>query len=227
MCGIAGLLDLDGRHPPTREALDRMSAGLTHRGPDDEGLYIAPRVALATKRLSIVDLAGGHMPLRNEDGSLWLTYNGEVYNAPALRNELRAQGHSFRTRADSEVIVHAYEQWGDDCVAQLRGMFALALWDARRERLLLARDRFGVKPLYYAQRDGVFAFASEMLPVLTGAGLARAADPSALAAIFAYGYVAAPRTVLDGVRSLLPAHLMLVEHGHCQIRPYWQLQFPP
>ncbi|TMC57349.1 MAG: asparagine synthase (glutamine-hydrolyzing) [Chloroflexi bacterium] len=226
MCGIAGLLDLDGQHPPQREALARMSAGLTHRGPDDDGLYLVPPIGLATKRLSIVDVDGGHMPLSNEDGSLWLSHNGEVYNAPTLRDELCGYGHTFRTRGDSEVIVHAYEQWGEDCVARLRGMFAFALWDAKRERLLLARDRFGVKPLYYAQRDGTFAFASEMLPTLSGAGLARAADPSALSELFTYGYVAAPHTVFAGIRSLLPAHLMLVEHGQCKIRPYWQLQFP-
>ncbi len=227
MCGITGILDLSAKHPPERCTLERMTAHLMHRGPDDDGFYLAPHIGLAARRLSIVDVEGGHMPLSNEDGSIWITYNGEVYNAPLLRKSLCARGHIFRTRGDTEVIVHAYEEWGDECIAHLRGMFAIALWDARRERLLLARDRFGVKPLYFAERNGTLAFASEIMPVISGAGLARGADCASLQQLFTYGYVAAPRTMFVGVQSLLPAHLMVVDAAGTQPpRPYWSLEFP-
>ncbi|MEP7198227.1 MAG: asparagine synthase (glutamine-hydrolyzing) [Chloroflexota bacterium] len=227
MCGIAGLLDLRLNNPPQRATLERMAASIAHRGPDDDGFFIAPPVGLAVRRLSIVDIAGGHMPLANEDQSVWIVHNGEVYNAPTLRDELRARGHTFRTRGDTEVIVHAYEEWGDECIARLRGMFAIALWDAQRQRLLLARDRFGVKPLYYAQRDGAFAFGSEIMPTLLGAGLARVADCESLRHVFAMGYVPSPRTMFCGVQSLPPAHWMVVDAtGAGQPQPYWDIHFP-
>jgi asparagine synthase (glutamine-hydrolysing) len=227
MCGLAGILDLTTHHPPERATLERMASCLAHRGPDDEGFYLAPPIGLAARRLSIVDIAGGHIPLANEDDTIWVAYNGEIYNAPALRDELRAYGHVFRTHGDTEVIVHAYEQWGDDCIAPLRGMFALALWDAPRQRLLLARDRFGVKPLYYARQDGRFVFASEIMPILIGAELAREPDLASLHHIFAMGYLPAPHTMFCGVQSLPPAHLMIIDsRGADKPRPYWQLQFP-
>jgi len=150
MCGILGLLGED----VTPEALSGLNDLLTHRGPDDAGMYLGDGIALAARRLSIVDVAGGHQPLSNEDGAVWLTYNGEIVNAPALRAELRAAGHRFRTETDTEVIVHAYEAWGVEAVTRLRGMYAFGLWDAPRRRLVLARDRFGIKPLYYAEAAG-------------------------------------------------------------------------
>ncbi len=227
MCGLAGILDLTTHHPPQRALLERMASCLLHRGPDDDGFYLAPPIGLAARRLSIVDIAGGHIPLANEDETIWITYNGEVYNAPALRDELRAYGHVFRTHGDTEVIVHAYEQWGDDCIAHLRGMFALALWDTPRQRLLLARDRFGVKPLYYARHDGRFVFASEILPIIIGANLTREPNLAALHHIFAMGYLPAPHTMFCGVQSLPPAHLMIIDsRGADKPRPYWQLHFP-
>jgi asparagine synthase (glutamine-hydrolysing) len=226
MCGIAGILALTSHDPPERCTLGRMAARIAHRGPDDDGFYLAPPIGLAARRLSIVDVERGHMPLANEDESVWIVYNGEVYNAPALHAELRTRGHTFRTRGDTEVIVHAYEEWGDDCIARLRGMFAIALWDARRQRLLLARDRFGVKPLYYAQTDSRFVFGSELTPILLGANLAREVDLGSLRHIFEMGYLPSPRTMFVGVQSLPPAHMLVIEGGRSTLRSYWQLQFP-
>src|SRR5438105_4839744 len=226
MCGLAGILDLFGSNPPDRLRLEAMAGSLIHRGPDDLGMYVAPPIALAARRLSIVDVVGGHMPLADEDQTVWLTYNGEIYNAPALRAELTGLGHVFHTRSDTEVIVHAYEQWAERSVARLRGMFALALWDAPRRRLMLARDRFGVKPLYYARSDGHLIFASEIEPVLMGAGLARTPDPLSLAHIFRFGYAPSPRTAFTGVLSLPPAHVLLVDgRGVGVPRRYWEAPF--
>src|SRR5512132_3854278 len=150
MCGIAGLVAADGLHADERTRAVRMRDVLTHRGPDGAGLYGDTHAALAHRRLSIVDLAGGHQPLANEDQTIWGTFNGEIYNHASVRQALEAAGHRYRTRSDTETIVHAYEEWGDDCVQQFRGMFAFGIWDAARRRLLLARDRLGVKPLYWA-----------------------------------------------------------------------------
>lgn len=230
MCGIAGLLDLSGARPPDRSALERMAAPIIHRGPDDDGYFVAPPVGLAARRLSIVDLAGGHMPLSNEDGSVWIVYNGEIYNAPELRADLQARGHIFRTRADTEVIVHAYEQWGTECLTFLRGMFAIALWDARRQRLLLARDRFGVKPLYYALANRCLAFGSEIVPVLEGIGLARSVNIGSLHHLLTYGMAPAPHTLFEGVRSLPPAHYLEINAADdCHMREpyrYWDIHYP-
>ncbi len=224
MCGIVGLLAPD----LTRANLERVNNLLAHRGPDDAGVYIGDGVGLAVRRLSIIDLGGGHQPLGNEDGSVWLAYNGEVYNAPALRAELEAAGHCFKTQTDTETIVHAYEQWGDDFVSRLRGMFAFAVWDSKRHRLLLARDRFGIKPLYYAHQAGRFAFASEVRPVLEALpGLPRRADLNALQQLFAFGFIPSPLSAFDGVRKLPAAHLLICENGSTTIRPYWQLHYPP
>jgi asparagine synthase (glutamine-hydrolysing) len=227
MCGLAGILDLSGNLPPEPAVLAQMTGGLSHRGPDDAGVYFAQAVALAARRLSIVDVAGGHMPLANEDETVWITYNGEVYNAPAMREELRTLGHRFRTQGDTEVIVHAYEEWAEGCIERLRGMFALALWDVPRQRLLLARDRFGVKPLYYALANGRLVFASEIEPVLCGAGLTRSADTLSLAHLFRFGCAPSPHTMFAGVHSLPPAHLLVVDlrSGLGEPRRYWDVAF--
>ena len=191
MCGIDGLVAPD----VSRAELERINDLLAHRGPDDAGYFIGEGFGLAARRLSIIDLDGGHQPLSNEDGRVWLAYNGEVYNALGLRGELEAAGHCFKTRTDTETIVHAYEQWGDDAVARLRGMFAFALWDADRRRLLLARDRFGVKPLYYAESDGRLAFASEIRPILTALPqISRRANLQALWRLFECGFIPSPLT---------------------------------
>lgn len=224
MCGIVGLLASD----LVRAELEQVNNLLKHRGPDDAGLYVGEGAGLAARRLSIIDLSGGHQPLSNEDGTIWLAYNGEVYNAPALRAELEATGHCFKTHTDTETIVHAYEQWGDDFVTRLRGMFAFAIWDAKRRRLLLARDRFGVKPLYYAEGGGRFAFASEIKPLLEALpGLPRRASLSALRQLFAVGFIPSPLTAFEGISKLPAAHFLIFENGKAAIRPYWQLRYPP
>ncbi|HKZ70685.1 MAG TPA: asparagine synthase (glutamine-hydrolyzing), partial [Anaerolineales bacterium] len=208
--------------------LDRANDLLAHRGPDDSGIYISDGVGLAARRLSIIDLAGGHQPLKNEDGSVWLAYNGEVYNAPALRAELESAGHVFATHSDTEAILHAYEQWGDDCVVRLRGMFAFALWDAKRDRLLLARDRFGIKPLYYTQLGNRFAFASELRPLFSLLpDLPRRVNHEALYHLFRIGIIPAPLSAFEGVLKLPAAHSLIYENGQITLRPYWQLTNPP
>ena len=223
MCGIVGYLSpqID------RARLEAANNLLRHRGPDDAGYFVGEGAGLAARRLSIVDLAGGHQPLSNEDGSIWIAYNGEVMNAPELRAELQTAGHRFRSRADTEVIVHGYEEWGTAVLPKLRGMFAFALWDGRTRQLLLARDRFGIKPLYYAQAGGQLAFASEIRPLFALLpALARRAHPPALAALFRWGFIPAPQTAFAGVLQLPAAHMLVARAGEMAVRPYWQLQFP-
>src|SRR5262245_43178597 len=175
MCGIAGYAGL--RDP---ELLDRMVRVQTHRGPDDRGVYLHGDIGLGMRRLSIIDLAGGHQPIANEDGTVWIVYNGEIYNHAAIADELKALGHRFTTRSDTEMVVHAYEAWGDACVERFNGMFAFAIHDQRRERVLLARDRIGIKPLYYALIDGRLLFASELKALLESPLVSREPDPSAI-----------------------------------------------
>ena len=223
MCGIVGYLS-----PQIERArLEAANDLLRHRGPDDAGYFAGEGVGLAARRLSIVDLAGGHQPLSNEDGSIWIAYNGEVMNAPELRAELQAAGHQFRARTDTEVIVHGYEEWGAAVLPKLRGMFAFALWDGRTRQLFLARDRFGIKPLYYAQAGGQFAFASEIRPLFALLPqLARRAHSPALAALFRWGFIPTPQTAFAGVLQLPAAHMLVAREGEMALRPYWELQFP-
>ena len=201
MCGICGIVSLaDGR--VERDDVERMNASLVHRGPDSGGIHVGDGAALAARRLSIIDLAGGDQPIANEDESIWVVQNGEIYNFPELRDELAAAGHRFRTRCDTEVHVHLYEEHGPRYVERLRGMFAVALWDARRRRLVLARDRFGIKPLYYRIAGGRLAFASELKALLTLPDCPRELDADALEAYFDAGYVPAPLTIFRGARKL-------------------------
>jgi len=169
MCGIAGIVDLEGGRPPESALIRRMAAALRHRGPDEFGIYLGARAGLGHARLSIIDLQTGQQPLANEDGSLWIVYNGELFNYIELREELQALGHTFRTSSDTEVIVHAYEQWGEEMLRRFNGQFAIALWDANSRRLFLARDRLGIRPLYYAMQNGRFYFASEVKAIFTDA----------------------------------------------------------
>jgi asparagine synthase (glutamine-hydrolysing) len=225
MCGILGLVS-----PHVSQSdLERANDLLGHRGPDDAHIFIGEGVGLATRRLSIIDLAHGRQPLSNEDGTIWITYNGEVYNAPALRARLIAAGHRFQTDSDTEVVVHAYEEWGNEAVSRLRGMFAFGLWDGRRRRLLLARDRFGMKPLYYAQVNGRFAFASEIRPLFTALPqLARQANLEALWRLFEISFIPTPLTAFNDVYQLPAAHMMVVENGRSHPpAPYWQLNYAP
>jgi len=196
MCGIVGIFDSVGRSEVARPLLDQMNERQHHRGPDEGGLHLEPGVGLGHRRLSIIDLSTGQQPLFNEDGSVAVVFNGEIYNFQELVPELQALGHRFRTRSDTEVIVHAWEAWGTSCVKRFRGMFAFAIWDRNRQTLFLARDRMGVKPLHYATLcDGTVIFGSEIKSLLVHPKVGREIDPLAVEEYFAYGYVADPRTI--------------------------------
>ena len=223
MCGITGILTPQ----INRERLEKANDLLHHRGPDDAGIFIADGIGLAARRLSIIDLAHGHQPLSNEDGTIWITYNGEVMNAPALRTQLEAAGHQFRTRTDTETIVHAYEEWGTDAFVRLRGMFAFALWDGRSQTLILVRDRFGIKPLYYAKVGNELAVASEIRPIFhLLPTLSRRTNRQALTDLFTMGFVPTPQTMFADVYKLPAAHMLIAQNGQMTIRPYHQLIFP-
>lgn len=226
MCGISGYL-LGKPVARLSEALRNMAAAVSHRGPDDEGFFEASlrngssRVGLAHRRLSIIDLAAGHQPMGNEDGSVQVVFNGEIYNFQGLRDELIAKGHVFRTHSDTETIVHAYEEWGDRCVERFRGMFAFALWDAGRERLVLARDRFGQKPLFLLEQDGMLLFASEIKSLLAFPGVRPVVNRDALWDYFAYRYVPAPATLFRGIRKLMPGCQAVWEAGRLTETRYY------
>jgi len=228
MCGITGIFDTLQRRGISRPLLQRMNDVLRHRGPDDDGFHLEPGVGLGHRRLSIIDLSTGHQPLYNEDGSVCVIFNGEIYNFHALVDELAALGHTFRTKSDTEVIVHAWEQWGESCVERFRGMFAFALWDRNTETLFLARDRLGVKPLYYSVlQSGMLVFGSELKALLAHPELQRTVDPCAIEEYFAFGYVAEPRSIFVNVHKLPPAHTLTVRRGE-RLRPtreYWDVRF--
>jgi len=227
MCGIAGIFDLSGRRPIDEALLVSMRDSIRHRGPDGEGLHVEPGVGLAHRRLSIIDVAGGQQPLGNEDGSVVLIYNGEIYNYRGLVDELRSRGHVFRTHCDTEVVVHAWEEWGEASVERFNGMFAFALWDRNRGKGFLARDRLGIKPLYYAElENGKVLFGSELKALLAHPGLARDIDPKAVEEFFAYGYVAEPRSIFRGVKKLAPGHRLTIEADRkLEQRRYWDVSF--
>lgn len=227
MCGIVGVINRDG-HKVNGDLLQAMTDMLRHRGPDGAGYYRFAGVGLGHRRLSIIDIATGHQPMSNEDGTVWVTFNGEIYNFQALRSELKGAGHIFRTHSDTEVLVHGYEQWGEEVVSRLRGMFAFGILDQRARRLLLARDRFGIKPLVYYESPDKVVFASEIKAILRDPGIARVIDDEAVANYFELGYIPAPHTVFRGVHKLLPGHLAIVDmNSRSPIvqRPYWRLQY--
>ena len=228
MCGICGVMRLKPPGPDTRAFSEtdvvRMRDAMIHRGPDDEGVFMGEGVALGHRRLSIIDVAGSRQPMTNPGETLWLTYNGEVYNFQELRDELEARGVTFRTKGDTEVVLRAYEIYGDAAVERLRGMFAFGLWDARRHRLLLARDPLGIKPLYYTQtRDGLFLFASEIRALLTWPGVRAELDPGALWDYLGQRYVPGPRTAFKGIAKLPAGHLAVVGRDGVEIRRYWDV----
>jgi asparagine synthase (glutamine-hydrolysing) len=228
MCGITGIFDSRGKREINRSALLRMNDSQHHRGPDEEGVHVEPGIGLGHKRLSIIDLSTGQQPLYNEDRSVCVVYNGEIYNYRELISELTRLGHAFRTKSDTEVIVHAWEQWGERCVDRFRGMFAFALWDRNCETLFLARDRLGVKPLHYALLpDGTILFGSELKSILAHGGLARDLDPYAIEEYFALGYVPEPRTIFAASKKLPPAHTLTVRRGASIPDPveYWNPEF--
>lgn len=225
MCGIYGTVSLNGETALGRNSTSRMAEVLHHRGPDDEGCYLDRGVALGMRRLSIIDLVGGHQPISNEGQTIWVVCNGEIYNFRALRHELEEKRHVFRTSSDTEVIVHLYEQEGLSFVKKLRGMFALALWDSRKRRLVIARDRVGEKPLYFYRDMERFIFASEVKSILECDGIPRRVNSRALHDYCALGYVPAPLTMFDGIEKLLPGHLLVLERGEISIKSYWDISF--
>src|SRR5437763_2286089 len=228
MCGIVGVFDTRDRREVSRTLLSHMNETQHHRGPDECGVHFEPGLALGHRRLSIIDLSTGQQPLFNEDGSVVVIFNGEIYNYQTLIPELTSLGHRFRTRSDTEVIVHAWESWGEACVERFRGMFAFALWDRNRSTLFLARDRLGVKPLYYAiLRDGMFVFGSELKSLLAHGGLERDIDPCAVEEYFALGYVPEPRTIFKQAKKLPPAHTLTIRRGAALPAPveYWDPRF--
>jgi len=226
MCGIAGKVGFARETAVSSALVRRMMDAIRHRGPDDDGIYVEPQAVLGHRRLSIIDLNSGRQPISNEDGTLWIVYNGEIYNFPELRNQLLAKGHLFKTHTDTEVIVHLYEEFGDGCVKHLRGMFAFALWDARKKRLLLARDRVGIKPLYFAETSDSLLFASEIKALLVDSELRREVDPQAIDTFLTFNYVPGGDTLLRGVRKLEPGHYLVLERGQIKIERYWDLRFP-
>jgi asparagine synthase (glutamine-hydrolysing) len=223
MCGIAGLVHVDPRYPLDRDLLNRMTNALAHRGPNAQGLHVWPGAALGHRRLSIIDLSTGDQPIFSEDGRKAVILNGEIYNFRALRGELEARGHRFSTRSDTEVIVHAYEEYGLRCVERLQGMFAFALWDDAERRLLLARDRVGKKPLYYSQEGERLLFASELKALLQDGALKRAVNLEALDAYLSLGAVQAPLTILQDVFQLAPAHYLVWQNGGIRVAEYWDV----
>jgi len=235
MCGIAGAAWTTEGEPLSPETLARMVAVLTHRGPDDEGTYFSrsgvnesstgPAAALGHRRLSIIDIAGGHQPLANEDHTVWIVFNGEIYNFEQVRGELESRRHRFRSRSDTETIVHLYEEYGADCLQHLRGMFAFALWDDRRGRLLLARDRLGQKPLYYRQESDRLLFASELKSLLQLPDASAKLNHRAVDAFLTYQYVPDPACILDGYCKLPPGHLAMWSNGTLEVRRYWSPPF--
>ena len=232
MCGITGAVWSDPQKSLSSEMLDRMTTALRHRGPDDAGSYRSeyrlrppyepmPGVGLGFRRLSIIDLAGGHQPMCNEDESVWIVFNGEIYNFATLRRRLEGAGHRFRTQSDTETIVHLYEDVGLDVFSHLNGMFAIAIWDARQRRLCLARDRLGKKPLVYRQEPGRLLFASELKSLLELRDIPRELDPGAIDAFLTYQYVPHPQTIFRGIRKLPPGHLAVYQDERLEVRPYW------
>jgi asparagine synthase (glutamine-hydrolysing) len=225
MCGIYGIADLTDKRVPGEALLKRMGDTIVHRGPDDSGCYFGRGAAIGMRRLSIIDLSGGHQPIPNEDKTIWVVCNGEIYNFQGLRDQLESQGHTFRTHSDTEVLVHLYEQEGLDFVKRLRGMYAIAIWDERRERLVLVRDRLGKKPLYVRQEPHRILFASEIKSILQDENTPRRVDLNALREYLALGYVPAPATMFEGIQKLLPGHMLVAEKGHVKDHEYWDVNF--
>jgi asparagine synthase (glutamine-hydrolysing) len=228
MCGIVGLFDTRGKREFDRRLLGRMNQIQAHRGPDEGELYTEPGIGFGHRRLSIMDVSSGQQPLFNEDGSIVVIFNGEIYNFADLARELAGLGHVFRTHCDTEVIVHAWEEWGEDCVDRFRGMFAFGLWDRNRELLFLARDRLGIKPLYYSLlKDGTFIFASELKALLAHPDFLRELDPYAVEDYFAYGYIPEPKTIFRQALKLPPAHTLKFHCGQSmpRLRQYWDIPF--
>lgn len=225
MCGITGIFEFENRKAIDRDLVHCMNETIVHRGPDDEGIYTGPGIGLGFRRLSIIDLSGGHQPISNEDGSILVMLNGEIYNYLELRQLLESRGHRFATNSDTESIVHLYEEFGEKCFEQLRGMFATAIWDSRERKLLLARDRVGKKPLFYSADGKRILFGSELKALLASGFLSRDVDPYALSDYFSLGYIPAPKTVYRSVRKVLPGHYVVASSSGVRQTCYWDISF--
>ena len=216
MCGICGIVGFNDK-----KLLKRMCEVVSHRGPNDKGIFIDNEIGLGNQRLSIIDILGGHQPIHNEDETIWTTYNGEIYNFNKLRKDLEKRGHHFYTSSDTEVVVHAYEEFGDSCVHEFRGMFAFAIWDSTKKRLLLARDRLGIKPLYYTSTNGIFLFGSEIKSILQYEEIVRSVNYRALYNFLTFRFVPAPDTMFRGIKKLLPGSILTIKNGKIRIQKYW------
>ncbi|TMI22963.1 asparagine synthase (glutamine-hydrolyzing) [Candidatus Bathyarchaeota archaeon] len=224
MCGIVGIVESSGR-PVNHSWLEAMNGAIRHRGPDDDGFYVNGAVGLGMRRLSIIDVEGGHQPIHNEDKTVWVVFNGEIYNFREIRESLEKRGHQFQTDSDTETLVHLYEEFGAEGISRLRGMFAYALWDENRERLILARDRIGIKPLYYSFAGGRLLFGSELKSFLAVPAFTPEINPSAIEAYLTYLYIPGPQTVFRGVTELPPAHYLVYEAGKLSLRRYWTIDY--
>ena len=227
MCGIAGIFNLYDDREISIDTLKRMTAILRHRGPDGFGFYKDERVGLAHARLSIIDLKGGWQPIHNEDKTIWITFNGEIFNYIELREELLSKGHRFYTKSDTEVIIHLYEDYGAECLKYLNGQFAFAIWDKKRDRFFIARDRVGIRPLFYTIVNGSLIFASEIKSLFMDSRVKREIDPRALDHIFTFWMTIPPRTVFKDIYELPAGHYMIVKKGNYQVEQYWDPDFTP
>jgi asparagine synthase (glutamine-hydrolysing) len=227
VCGICGKLNFDREAPVSPALLKRMADAIAHRGPDDEGYYTSGPVGFGFRRLSIIDLHTGHQPISNEDGSVWIVFNGEIYNFQELREQLVAKGHVFRSKTDTEVIVHLYEEYGPDCVSQLRGMFAFAIWDERKQLLLLARDRVGIKPLYYWKGPSSLIFGSEIKAILADPDCSPEVDSRVIDRFLSFYHLPGEETLHKDLFKLAPGSYMVVQNGNLKVTQYWDLHFSP
>ena len=227
MCGICGQFNFGSDSPVDSDAIKKMADAIAHRGPDDEGQYIAGSIGLGFRRLSIIDLVGGHQPMSDADGSVWVVFNGEIYNFPELKIELQSHGHIFRTNSDTEVIVHGYKQWGNDVLQHLNGMFGLAIWDARKRQLMLARDRTGIKLLYYKISAGRLKFGSEIRALLANEKGSPSVDPVSLNLFLRYRYTPSPLTLFQDIRKLAPGTRLIVKNGVARIERWWKFEPVP
>lgn len=227
MCGICGQYNVGDGAPVFRRNIERMANSIAHRGPDDEGYFVSGPLGLGFRRLSIIDLAGGHQPMSDAEESIWVIFNGEIYNFPELKQELESYGHGFRTRSDTEVIVHGYKQWGDEVLNHLNGMFGLAIWDVRKKRLLIARDPFGIKLIYYSLSGGRLCFGSEIRAVLAGINEQPGTDPNSLNLFLRYRFTPSPHTMFRGVRKLAPGSMLVCENGACSVRHWYTFRPTP
>lgn len=227
MCGICGQVNFGDHAPVHRRDLERMTASIAHRGPDDEGYYLSGNVGLGFRRLSIIDLEGGHQPMSDQAKTVWTVFNGEIYNFPELREELEKYGHVFRTSSDTEVIVHGYKQWGDDVFSHLNGMFGIAIWDVCRKRLVLARDRYGIKLVYCKINHGRLIFGSEIRPIIAASDEVPGVDPVSLNLFLRYRYTPSPYTIYEGIRKLAPGSMLICEKGACSVKRWDQYKPSP